>query len=145
MPQKNNGGHDFNYIVMGDKEIPRNKKSKWKIEINKDISGRWTDLYIGIGPINPKGSLYPDYWSFVCSESTLRIKGNSPSYNNLKGKLKKGDIAEVIVDRKLGNLFFSINGVNYGIACSNIPKEESLYPTIIIYKQNYTVELINDS
>ena len=72
------------------------------------------------------------------------MKGKDSSYNNLKGKLKKGDIVEVIVDRKLGNLSFSINGVNHGIACSDIPKEESLYPTIILYEQNLVVEIIEN-
>ena len=62
-------------------------------------------------------------------------------YNNLKEKLKKGDIIEVIADRKLNNLSFSINGVNQGIACS-IPKEDILYPTIIIFEQNQIVEIV---
>ena len=50
----------------------------------------------------------------------------------------------MIVDRKLGNLSFAINGVNNGIACSDIPKEEVLYPTIIIYEQNHIVEIIEN-
>ena len=63
-------------------------------------------------------------------------------YNNQKEKLKKGDIIEVIADRKLNNLSFSINGVNQGIACSQIPKEDILYPTITIFEQNQIVEIV---
>ena len=48
----------------------------------------------------------------------------------------------MIVDRKLGNLSFSINDINYGIACSQIPKEDTLYPVIIMQYQNQTIELI---
>ena len=63
-------------------------------------------------------------------------------YNNLGGKLNKGDIVEVIVDRKLNNLSFSINGINQGIACSQIPKDDILYPTVIIYEQNHEIEIV---
>ena len=141
---KSSGGNNWNCIVMGDKEIPKNKKSKWKIKLNTDISGNYYDLYVGIGPNNPKGSLYEDCWSFRCDDSRLIIKGKNLLYNNLNGKLKKGDIIEVIVDRKLSNLSFAINGVNNGIACSEIPKEDILYPTIIIYEQNHIVEIIEN-
>ena len=56
--------------------------------------------------------------------------------------MKKEDVVEVIVDRNLGNLSFAVNGTNYGIACSNIPKNDILYPTIILYDQNLQVELV---
>ena len=58
------------------------------------------------------------------------------------GKLKKGDIIEVIVDRKNGTLSFSVNGSNYGIAHSQIPKDEILYPIILINDENQIVELL---
>ena len=140
--KKISGGNAFNCIAYGDKEIPKNKISKWKIKLNTDISGFYSDLYIGIGPINAKGNLYEVSWSFKCSHSKLSISGKTLEYNNLKGKLKKGDIVEVIVDRKLNNLSFSINGFNQGIACSQIPKEDILYPIVIIYEQNQSIELI---
>ena len=139
---KNSGGNAFNCIVYGDKEIPKNKISKWKIKINTDISGNYSDLYIGIGLNNAKGNLYDFCWSFKCSHSKLNIIGKTLEYNNLKGKLKKDDIIEVIVDRKLNNLSFSINDVNLGIACSQIPNEDILYPTVIIYEQNHIIEML---
>ena len=70
------------------------------------------------------------------------MKEQSIEYNNHKEKLRKNDIIDVIVDRKLGNLSFSVNDINYGVACSNIPKEETLYPTIVIYQQNHSVEIV---
>ena len=139
---KNSGNNAWNCIVYGDKEIPKNKVSKWRIKLNTDISGFYSDLYIGIGPIDAKGCLYNCCWSFKCSHSSLVFKDKSLDYNNLKGKLKKGDVIEVIVDRKLNNLSFSINGVNQGVACSQIPKEDILYPTVVIYEQNHSIELI---
>ena len=73
-------------------------------------------------------------WSFICGNSKLSIKSDQESnYNKKKkGKLKKGDIIEVIVDRKAGNLSFSINDSNYGIAYSLIPKDDILYPKVMI-------------
>ena len=82
-------------------------------------------------------------WSFISSQSALLLRsGSQTSYFNHSGRLKKGDIAEVIVDWTLGNLSFAINGVNYGIACSEIPKEDILYPTVIIFDQNLSVEIV---
>ena len=56
--------------------------------------------------------------------------------------MKKGDIVEVIVDRKLGNLSFVVNGSDYGIASTSIPKEDILYPTITLYDQNLQIEIV---
>ena len=70
------------------------------------------------------------------------MKGKDTKIKNHKEKLKKNDIIEVIVDKKLGNLSFAINDINYGIACSNIPKEETLYPMVVIYQQNHIVEIV---
>ena len=53
-----------------------------------------------------------------------------------------GDIIKVIVDRKLGNLSFEINGENYGIACANIPKDDILFPIVIICDQGQIVEIV---
>ena len=83
-------------------------------------------------------------WTFICGQSMICIKsGGGTIYNNKKkAKLNKGDIIEVIVDRKLGNLSFTINGENYGIACSEIPKEDTLYPIVMIHDENQIVEIV---
>ena len=49
---------------------------------------------------------------------------------------------EVIIDRVNGNLSFAINDMDFGIACSNIPKDDILYPIVMINDQNQKVELI---
>jgi len=72
----------------------------------------------------------------------LYNKNNSSDYNNLKDNIKKGDIIEVIVDRKSGNLSFAINNINHGIACSNIPKDDILYPVVLFYEQGLSVEIV---
>ena len=88
--------------------------------------------------------MYNECWSIFscCSSVQICIKGNGSKYNNHNEELKEGDIIEVIVDRKLGNLSFAVNGINYGIACSNLPKDEELFPTVVIFEQGKSVEII---
>jgi len=141
---KNNGGNNFNCVIFGNKEIPKNKTSSWKIKLNSNTSAGW-DIIIGIGPDNPnnENEFFKKCWSFISSNSQIYLKNDGcTNYNNHSGRLKQGDIVEVIVDRKLGNLSFAVNNINYGIACSNIPKDEILFPTITIFDQNLSVEII---
>ena len=141
---KNKGGDAWNCVIIGDREIPKNKISKWKIKISTDVIINYSDYYIGIGPNNFKSKYYDECWSLFNYGTivNLQMKGKSSEYNNHKEKLKKNDIIEVIVDRKLGNLSFAVNDNNFGIACSNIPREEALYPTVILYQQNHSIEIV---
>ena len=141
---KNTGGDCWNCTIIGDKEIPKNKISKWKIKIKTDTK-QSNDIIIGIGPNNPnnENEFFRKCLSFVSSNSKLILRsGNIIKYNNHSGRLKKGDVVEVIVDRRLGNLSFAINDSNYGIACSEIPKEDILYPIVLLYDQNLAVEIV---
>ena len=45
-----NNGYGFNCCIIGNKEIPKNKISKWKLKINSDITNAYL---IGVGPDNP--------------------------------------------------------------------------------------------
>ena len=139
------GKNGWDCVVLGDKEIPKNRISKWKIKINKNktISSS-TDIAIGIGPNLFKGNLCNECWSIISdgSEIKLRLREKDLYYNNLKSTMKEGDIFEVIVDRKLGNLSFSVNNINYGIACSEIPKDDILFPTVVLYERGIEVELV---
>jgi len=102
-----NGGEAWNCIITGDKEIPKDKISKWKIKINKDKkNSRNMDILIGIGPKGLKGNLYEKCWSicsYVNSIIKLQLKENLSNYSNHNEIIKAGDIIEVIIDRKLGN------------------------------------------
>ena len=133
---------DWNGSVIGDKEIPKNKITKWKIKINSNIRDDYDDMYIGIGNNNSKGT--NDIWSIYshCSKVQICLQGNCIKYNNHKETLKKGDIIEVIVDRISNKLSFFVNDVDFGIACSDLPKDKELYPAILLYEENLNVELI---
>ena len=141
---KNEGGSSYNCTIIGDKEIPKNKISKWKIKLNK-ISNNENNIFIGIGPDNPnnKNDFYKESWTFVCSNSKLLNRSGSYSdYNGHSEILKEGDILEVIADRITGKLSFAVNDFNFGIAFTNIPKEDTLYPIIIMQFQDQIIELI---
>ena len=142
---KSSGGDKWNCVIVGDKEIPKDRISRWKIKINENKRNQSNiDICIGIGPKSFNGYLYNECWS-ICSSGTkvgLCNKNNSSDYDNLKNNLIKGDIIEVIVDRKSGNLSFAINNINHGIACSNIPKDDILYPTVVFYEQGLSVEIV---
>ena len=139
-------GNDWDCTIIGDKEIPKNKISKWKIKLNnfKIASNTW-NILIGIGPNNPNNekNFQNKCWSFICGTSNLRNSEGESNYKNNNGKLKKGDIVEVTVNRILGNLSFAINGIDYGVAFNKIPKEEILYPIVLIYDNKQTVEIID--
>ena len=50
---KTSGGDFWNCTVIGDKEIPKNKISKWKIKINNfKIKNNSWNILIGVGPKN---------------------------------------------------------------------------------------------
>lgn len=142
------GINKWDCSIIGDKEIPINKICKWRIKLNNfEIKyNRWNVL-IGIGPENiyNKDDCYYKCCTFICGNSQLCMKdASSIPYFNHSGSLKKGDIVEVTVDRINGNnVFFAVNNVNYGIAFNNIPLEERIYPVVLIYDTNQTVELLD--
>ena len=146
---KNGGGDDWNCTIIGDTQIPKNKITKWKIKLNNfKIKSNTCNVLIGIGPDNQnnKYCFYDECWSFCCGTSEIVIKSKEPkNYQNHSGKLKEGDIIEVTVNRISGNLSFAVNDMDYGIACSQIPKEDILYPVILINDEKQIVEIIREN
>ena len=102
------------------------------------------DIFIGVGGKEIKGDYYNDTWSIFSNgqKISIQIKNEQSKYNNHNECLKEGDTVEVILDRILGNLSFAVNEVNFGLACSNIPKEDILYPTIVVFEQGISVEIV---
>jgi len=102
---------------------------------------------IGIGPenINNESHFYKKCWSFDVHNCQLIL--NSWSYTNYNDniipKTKKDDIITVEVNRIEHTLSFSINDINYGIASSDIPKNDILYPIIILYESLASVQIID--
>ena len=68
-----NSKNGFNCVIIGDKEIPKDRISKWKIKINKINEKCNYDIYIGIGPNSFKGDLYNECWSIYRSKYKAKI------------------------------------------------------------------------
>ncbi len=143
--EKTSGDGIWNCTIIGDTEIPKNKLSKWKIKLKKfKITGNTINIFIGIGPNNPKNKInfYEYCWSLSCGDPCIWNKKKSIKYNNYPGNLKEGDIIEVIVDMSDRILSFTINGIDYGVAFNDIPVKEKLYPIVLINNINQIVEIM---
>ena len=144
---KTSGGDNYNSNVLGDIIIPKNQISKWKIKLIKFSYANldWTIL-IGVSPSNinqKENDLYNKTWTFICGSSNVSIKsGSQTPYKRKKERLKEGDIIEVIMNTINGELSFSVNDVNYGIACT-IPTNIDLSPFISLYNESDSIELLN--
>ena len=141
------GNDGFNCSIIGNKEIPKNKKSSWKFKINSEIKNAFI---IGIGPENTNNinSFYINCWSFdIFNMQLILHSGNYSEYTNnkFKIKMKKNDIIAIEVNRIDNSLSFYINDTNCGIACTNIPQDETLYPVIIPYNCKDSIEIIDYS
>ena len=145
---KTNGGNNYNCNILGDIILPKNKINKWKIKLKKfsNPSGNKWDILIGVGPSSlnqNESSLYYKTWTFICGYSQISIKSGNPyDYNGKHGSLKEGDIVEVIMNTTNGELSFSINDINFGIACK-IPLDIDLSPFVLINDQGESIELLN--
>ena len=142
---KTSGSAGFNCILLGDKTLPKNSILSWKIKLKNfgEGSKNWNTL-IGIAPENLNQNVSDPYnscWTFLCSSSKLSLKSGNPTpYKN--GKLKVNDIVEVKVDTSKGILSFGVNGIDYGIACNEIPND-NLCPVVILYHEGNSIELID--
>ena len=134
---KTTGGNLYNCNIFGDIILPKNLVSKWKIKLKKFTMSSchpW-DILVGVGPSNlnqNETNLYEKTWTFICGLSAISHFGK---------KLKQGDIIEVMMNRKNGELSFSINGNYYGVACK-IPMDIDLSPFVLVRDQGESIELI---
>ena len=143
---RNDGNNNFKCVIIGNKEIPKNKISKWKFKINSEITHSYI---IGIGQNNYNNEneeFYKKCWSFDCNNRKLILKSDSYSdyknNNKFNEKIKKGDIIELEINRIKNTLSYIINDINLGIACSDISNNDSLYPIVILYGSNTSIEII---
>ncbi len=143
---RNDGNNNFKCVIIGNKEIPKNKISKWKFKINSEITHSYI---IGIGQNNYNNEneeFYKKCWSFDCNNRKLILKSGLYSdyknNNKFNEKIKKGDIIEIEINRIKNTLSYIINDINLGIACSDISNNDSLYPIVILYGSNTSIEII---
>ena len=144
---KINGGNGYNCNILGNKILPKNKVSKWRIKLNTKKSNMTWDILIGVGPSDldqNNENLYSRTWTLICEFPAMSIQSGSPTYAfKNKSKVKEGDIVEVIVDLIKGELSFTVNDIFYGIGCK-IPLDINLSPFVLIYVEGESIELIDN-
>lgn len=136
---------NFCTTIVGDKPLYDNCISTWKIKLQ---SFKGEDLRIGVGPYNlnqDKKENDKICWTFGCSDSKLYLKSKNPTKykSNTDISLSTNDVVGVKMDMSKGELSFSINGVNFGIACKKIPTDIDIVPVVLLYGKNDSVEIIN--
>ena len=103
------------------------------------------NILIGVAPSNLDQSetdLYKKAWTFLCGNSCISIKsGKHTNYKETR-RLNEGEIVEVIVNTKKGELSFAVGEKNYGVACE-IPLDIDLSPFVFIYEKGDSIELLN--
>ena len=145
---KNSGGYKYNCNILGN-ILPKNRINKWKIKLKKFNKNNFYDwnVLIGVAPsnINPnEENLYQKTWTLICGSLNVSIKnGSQTNYKNNKDILKEGDIVEVIMNTITGELSFSVNGENLGVACK-IPLDIDLSPFALIKHEGDSLEILNE-
>ena len=134
---------DCNFIcAICDYKLEKNKVYKWKIKIlkttNYDIEIGVTNIDFDINLSSP--SKYG--WYYYCIDSSLY---SGPPHNfrgkSTELKKKKNEII-VIMDMNKGSLKFIVDNEDKGESYTNIPINNSLAPSILLYNINDSVEIM---
>lgn len=137
------------FSAIGDKILEKNKKSKWKIKVNKNLDLQNNGVRIGISRANINLESLDNYkegWFLSSSDSRFHRLGAGFVFGKY-GKSdpwKEGTVIEVRVDLIKGQLSFIVNGEDLGVACKTIPLDEDLVPFIELHsKEKNEVEILN--
>ena len=145
-------GGNYWCTIIGNTSLPLSKITSWSIKI---LKSRWNNgeyIFIGIAPTNINQNIcnYNNCgWYFDCYYSTL-WSGPPHNYSGKEYGPRKGggqyvhtgDIVGVVMDTAKGELSFTLNGVNLGVAYEGIPLDKPLVPCVILGWNGDSVELI---
>ena len=117
------------------------EEHKWKIKILKSVK---KDILVGVAPsdfdIN-SSSFDTCGWYFACDNLKLY---SGPPFNNsgVKTNLSKvNDEIALVMNMKKRTLKFIINNEDKGDSYTNIPIDKPLFPAIILYHKDDSVEI----
>ena len=117
------------------------EEHKWKIKL---LNVKNKDAMIGVAPIDfdINSSNYNTCgWYFFCYDSTL-YSGPPFNYSAEKTNLSKvKDDIIIVMNMKKRTLKFIINNEDKGDSYSNIPIDKSIFPAVLLYNQNDSVEI----
>ena len=138
--------------IIGNTHLPPNKVTSWSVKILKSMDNDGGNIWVGVAPsdINQdECNYYKCGWYFYCLSSTLR-SGPPHNYERKEYGLRKwhnwytsvGSIVGVVMDTVKGELSFTLDGVNLGVAYEGIPLDKPLVPCVLIRNKGDSVELV---
>lgn len=139
--------------VTGTSFLPENKVSSWKVRMLRSLRGDWSGAFVGVAPHTINRKDFDNFekcgWYLACY--SLRLTSGPPHKYAAKyygqrliryKHLSTIDNVGVVMDTAKGELSFSVNGVNLGVAYEGIPLDEPLVPCVIFTMENDSVELM---
>ena len=148
------GSNYYFSSIIGSVPLPLKKVTSWSIKVLKSKGNNGDSVIIGVAPasIDQDEECNCDKcgWYLHCYDS--RLTSGPP--HNLKDEeygprkefgqyVHNGDTVGVVMDTKKGNLSFTLNGADLGVAYEGIPLDKPLVPCVILHKPGDSVELIN--
>ena len=139
--------------VICNKFIPFGKVVSWNVKIVKSRKNDGNGIFIGVAPALTSQNSVKNYmesgWYFNCSRSRL-FSGPPHNYRGKEYGLRKrdgeyvhtGDTVGVVMDAIKGELSFTLNGVNLGVAYEGIPLGRVLAPCVLLDYNDDSVELL---
>ena len=139
--------------IVGSKPLQPNETTTWGIKILKSLNNEGEGIIIGMAPSFVNQNYNCNYircgWYLDCCSSKL-YSGPPHRYSGKEYGPKKwdeacvhtGDIVGVAMNTEKGELSFSVNNVEYGVAFKEIPLDKPLVPCVLIDKKGDSVELL---
>ena len=146
---------DHYSTIIGNSLIPPTKVSRWGVRILKSEHYDGYGIYIGVAPADIDQGDDNNYkkcgWYFNCHGSAL-CSGPPHNYKDKEygPKKQRGKyvstkrIVGVVMDVMKGQLSFSVDGVDMGLAYDEIPTDKPLVPCAILYMQDDSVKLVTE-
>ena len=145
-------GDDSWCTIIGNTPLPLNTVTSWSIKVLESRDDDGANIRVGVAPldINQNDNNYDKCgWYFCCYYSTLFSgrphkcmdkkygpKGEEGEY------VHNGDSVGVVMDTTKGELSFTLNGVNLGVAYKKIPLDKPLVPCVLLKYKGDSVELV---
>ena len=139
-------GKDNNYYggtICEDELDESIEEHKWKIKI---LKSKEKYIMIGVSTIDfnfNAANFNTCGWYLFCINSPPTLYSGPPfKYNNFKSNLSNiKDEIVVVMNMKKRTLKFIINNEDKGDSYTDIPIDKPLFPAIILYHQNDSVEI----
>ena len=117
------------------------EEHRWKIKI---LKSKDNDIYVGVAPDDfdiHSSTQTTCGWYLYCSNSSL-YSGPPFKYSGVKKNISKvKDEIIVVMNMKKRTLKFIINNEDKGDSYTDIPIDKSIYPAVLIYYTNDSVEI----